>query len=77
MRKASGDVEVRARPSLLLLVDDELTPAHTRRTPQALRTDLAEFLASVPSVSKPAQGQVILRGDWVREVKEWLAARGF
>ncbi|GAA6048055.1 hypothetical protein JCM3770_000169 [Rhodotorula araucariae] len=44
---------------------------------EALRTDLTAFLSSVPSLSKPAQGQVILRGDWVREVKEWLAAKGF
>ncbi|BGP37065.1 54S ribosomal protein img2, mitochondrial [Rhodotorula kratochvilovae] len=44
---------------------------------EALRTDLAAFLSSVPSLSKPAQGQVVLRGDWVREVKEWLGAKGF
>ncbi|GAA5997078.1 mitochondrial 54S ribosomal protein mL49 IMG2 [Rhodotorula paludigena] len=44
---------------------------------RALQTDLSRFLRSVSSQSKPAQGQVILRGDWTRETKEWLAARGF
>ncbi|GAA5937740.1 hypothetical protein JCM3775_002117 [Rhodotorula graminis] len=43
---------------------------------EALRSDLAEYLTA-PSLTKPAQGQVVFVGDWVRETKEWLAARGF
>ena len=30
-----------------------------------------------PRHVKPAAGQIVLRGDWVRETKEWLAAKGF
>ncbi|GAA5892251.1 hypothetical protein JCM8208_001493 [Rhodotorula glutinis] len=43
---------------------------------EALRADLAEYLTA-PSLVKAAQGQVVFAGDYVRETKEWLAARGF
>ncbi|GAA5850763.1 hypothetical protein JCM9279_003912 [Rhodotorula babjevae] len=43
---------------------------------EALRADLAEYLTA-PSLVKAAQGQVVFSGDYVRETKEWLAARGF
>lgn len=49
----------------------------SRRAHQALQRDLASYLTDVPSHVKPAAGQVVLRGDWVRETKEWLAAKGF
>lgn len=44
---------------------------------QALQRDLASYLTDVPSHVKPSAGQIVLRGDWVRETKEWLAAKGF
>ncbi|GAA5991617.1 hypothetical protein JCM10908_005791 [Rhodotorula pacifica] len=49
----------------------------TRGDLNALQRDLASYLTDVPSHVKPSAGQVILRGDWVRETKEWLAAKGF
>ncbi|KWU42246.1 hypothetical protein RHOSPDRAFT_12483, partial [Rhodotorula sp. JG-1b] len=49
----------------------------TRGDLTALRRDLASYLTDVPSHVKPAAGQIVLRGDWVRETKEWLAAKGF
>ncbi|GAA5873986.1 hypothetical protein JCM3774_004059 [Rhodotorula dairenensis] len=49
----------------------------TRGNLAALQHDLASYLTDVPSHVKPAAGQVVLRGDWVRETKEWLAAKGF
>ncbi|ORY57710.1 mitochondrial large subunit ribosomal protein-domain-containing protein [Leucosporidium creatinivorum] len=42
-----------------------------------LRKDLGEYLQDVPSFTKAQSRQVVLKGDWVREVKEWLSARGF
>jgi large subunit ribosomal protein L49 len=48
-----------------------------RSDAQALQRDLASYLTDVPSHVKPAAGQIVLRGDWVRETKEWLAAKGF
>ncbi|GAA6005487.1 hypothetical protein JCM10207_002998 [Rhodosporidiobolus poonsookiae] len=45
---------------------------------EALRRDLSAFLShSVPLFVKPQTGQVVIRGEWVRETKEWLAAKGF
>jgi len=44
---------------------------------QDLRRDLGEYLQDVPSFTKVGSRQVVLKGDWVREVKEWLSARGF
>ncbi|TKA53289.1 hypothetical protein B0A53_04307 [Rhodotorula sp. CCFEE 5036] len=49
----------------------------TRGDLSALQRDLASYLTDVPSHVKPAAGQIVLRGDWVRETKEWLAAKGF
>ncbi|GAA5964804.1 hypothetical protein JCM3765_002562 [Sporobolomyces pararoseus] len=43
-----------------------------------LHKDLSEFLqSSTTSFVKPQSQQVVVKGDWVREVKEWLAHRGF
>ncbi|GAA5975832.1 hypothetical protein JCM5350_000747 [Sporobolomyces pararoseus] len=43
-----------------------------------LHKDLSEFLqSSATSFVKPQSQQVVVKGDWVREVKEWLAHRGF
>ncbi|GAA5971248.1 hypothetical protein JCM11641_008281 [Rhodosporidiobolus odoratus] len=51
---------------------------------EALRRDLSAFLSPSSSPSnatsfwtKPQARQVIIKGDWVRETKEWLAAKGF
>ncbi|KAK4703287.1 large subunit ribosomal protein L49, partial [Phenoliferia sp. Uapishka_3] len=44
---------------------------------EALRRDLAEAMPSVQAYTKPAARQVILRGDWSKETKEWLGDRGF
>ncbi|BGP53279.1 hypothetical protein JCM8202_002604 [Rhodotorula sphaerocarpa] len=49
----------------------------TRGDLAALQRDLATYLTDVPSYLKPSAGQIVLRGDWVRETKEWLAAKGF
>ncbi|GAA6063550.1 hypothetical protein JCM10212_002662 [Sporobolomyces blumeae] len=44
----------------------------------ALHRDLASFLdSSTVSFAKPQSQQIVIKGDWVREVKEWLAVRGF
>ncbi|GAA5923924.1 mitochondrial 54S ribosomal protein mL49 IMG2 [Sporobolomyces koalae] len=43
-----------------------------------LHKDLSRFLhPSTQLYTKPQTQQVVIRGDWVREVKEWLASRGF
>ncbi|GAA5873462.1 hypothetical protein JCM16303_001131 [Sporobolomyces ruberrimus] len=43
-----------------------------------LQKDLEQFLhPSTSSFTKPQTQQVVIKGDWVREVKEWLATRGF
>ncbi|GAA5894588.1 mitochondrial 54S ribosomal protein mL49 IMG2 [Sporobolomyces salmoneus] len=43
-----------------------------------LHKDLSQFLdRSTVSYTKPQTQQIVIKGDWVREVKEWLAHRGF
>ncbi|KAL8278037.1 hypothetical protein RQP46_009497 [Phenoliferia psychrophenolica] len=43
----------------------------------ALRRDLTEAMPNIQVYTKPAARQVVLRGDWVQETKEWLGERGF
>ncbi|GAA5919559.1 hypothetical protein JCM1841_001012 [Sporobolomyces salmonicolor] len=44
----------------------------------AFRRDLASFLSgATTSYLKPHSQQLVIKGDWVRETKEFLAARGF
>ncbi|GAA6011417.1 hypothetical protein JCM11491_002776 [Sporobolomyces phaffii] len=43
-----------------------------------LHKDLSHFLhPSTTSYTKPQTQQIVIKGDWVREVKEWLSTRGF
>ncbi|SGY39968.1 BQ5605_C003g02301 [Microbotryum silenes-dioicae] len=44
---------------------------------QALRQDLSQYLVGVPNYIKPHARQVVVKGDYVRQTKEWLAAMGF
>ncbi|GAA5847927.1 hypothetical protein JCM5353_004483 [Sporobolomyces roseus] len=44
----------------------------------ALHQELSAFLdPSTTSFTKPQTQQIVIKGDWVREVKEWLSNRGF
>ncbi|GAA5900411.1 hypothetical protein JCM6882_001240 [Rhodosporidiobolus microsporus] len=44
----------------------------------ALHRDLAAFLhPNAATFVKPANRQIVIQGEWVRETKEWLAAKGF
>lgn len=42
-----------------------------------MKKDLQEHLPHVDAYVKVQARQVILKGDWVKESKEWLALRGF
>ncbi|BGP13069.1 hypothetical protein JCM10213_000927 [Rhodosporidiobolus nylandii] len=45
---------------------------------EALRRDLSSFLTpAAQTYIKPQGRQIVVKGDWVRETKEWLAAKGF
>ncbi|SCZ96064.1 BZ3500_MvSof-1268-A1-R1_Chr8-1g09980 [Microbotryum saponariae] len=44
---------------------------------EALRQDLSQYLVGVPNYIKPHARQVVVKGDYVRQTKEWLAAMGF
>lgn len=71
VRKVDGNVEVRFSPPL------PLGRAELMRGVQALKRDLQEHLPHVDAYVKVQARQVVLKGDWVKESKEWLAARGF
>lgn len=75
VRKVDGNVEVRLGRAVGL--HESQADLSSCAALQNLRRDLLEYLHDVPSFTKPQSRQVILRGDWTKEVKEWLAARGF
>ena len=82
VRKTRGDLSVRPRsPHWHLSFAHHLSEMDAdflgRSDAQALQRDLASYLTDVPSHVQPSAGQIVLRGDWVRETKEWLAAKGF
>lgn len=73
VRKVDGSIDVGCLPLVARM--QQLTFIFERV--QALRKDLGEYLVDVPSYTKPQSRQVVLKGDWVKETKEWLGARGF
>ncbi|SCV67264.1 BQ2448_5910 [Microbotryum intermedium] len=44
---------------------------------EALKRDLSQYLVGISNYVKPHARQVVVKGDYVRQTKEWLAAMGF